>query len=238
MKIREAIPPTWVNVLGEGRLGLGLDLASSTKDTSNPSALVVTEKQGGSFIERLVLRWKTANPAVTSAIVHMVVGDALRAGKRIRRGVVDASNERLFAKGLKSSLLGKLPLELMMGGQTLKWQGQEYKAKVLLGLLYVRNFEENQIATPEAKWLGDDRGLVKRNGENFDAEIGDGGAHGDTFDAGKLANWALIGAGGGGPVHAAAAALGEMGGRVLSLLDPLQRDGRRPMFAHLHDSRD
>lgn len=229
MTPRDLIPPDWAERLGSGPLGLGVDLGTTTKQTSNPSALVVTEAVGDRRVEHLVLAWKTDVPEVTFQIVEMIVRDARRCERAFRRAAIDASNETFFAKLLRTRLLGLVPVDLVKGGEKVQWQGEDYIYKTLLNLLYAELYEQNCISIPNLKWISDDRRLVKKEGGGFITEMGESGAHGDTFDAGKLAHWSLIK--GRGSVAAAAAAVGQWGQKLLT------RTGVRAPFAKHHQHR-
>ena len=68
VSIIDAVPVGWLDYLSEpllgrvGRIGLGLDVATTEKATSNPSSLAVTEEVGLDYFVRLLLRWKTSDP--------------------------------------------------------------------------------------------------------------------------------------------------------------------------------
>ena len=58
MDLNKLIPPTWAEHLKGGKVCLGLDVASTIEDKSNPSSLTVMEQWEGVYYERLVVRWK------------------------------------------------------------------------------------------------------------------------------------------------------------------------------------
>ena len=51
--VSDAIPNTWLSRLTPEPLGLGLDLATTTKQTSNPSSFTAGQRVAGRFIARL-----------------------------------------------------------------------------------------------------------------------------------------------------------------------------------------
>lgn len=197
MTPREAINPSWTDHLTkEGRIGLGLDLATSEKKTSNPAGLTVLQHLSPRYCARLVISWKTDDPAVTSQIVALVVSDLIASGHPPTKLCVDASNEVFYAKTLKTELSGKVQVELVKGGEKVKYEGQEMDAKSMLGNLYVNHLEDGLITLPGGKWITDDHRLVSKEAGRFMTSLGKNGEHGDLFDGGKLALWALLRKGG------------------------------------------
>lgn len=207
MTPREAIPQAWTDHLTDAPIGLGLDLATSDKGTSNPSSLAVTQKEGRIYKVRLLISWKTSDPDVTTAIVKLVINDILKANVNIKRLSIDASNEVFFATKLKKDLRGLCQSVLVKGGEKLKHDGLEMDAKTLLGNLYVNALEDGQVELPSGSFIMDDHRLVKSDRGSFQTETGKNGQHGDTFDAVKHSIWGLIR--GGGKVQATAVGPGS-----------------------------
>ena len=196
MTTREAIPKSWIDHLGNGSLGLGTDLATTEKGTSNPSALAVTEQVGQRYLVRLLLAWKTADPDVTTAIIGHVLDDIAAANCRPKKLSIDASNEVFFATALKKKFQNKCPVILVKGGEKVKYKGEEFAAKTLLGNLYVNAIEDGLVSLPDGDFIRDDHRLVNREKGTFTTETGKNGQHGDTFDAVKHSIWALLVGGG------------------------------------------
>ncbi len=192
MTPREAIPKSWTDHLTDAPCGLGLDLATSDKGTSNPSSLAVTQREGRIYKERLIVSWKTADPDVTTAITKMVIEDIIELNLNIRRLAIDASNEVFFARQLKKALRHLCSCVLVKGGEKLKHEGEEMDAKTLIGHIYVNAIEDGQVELPIGSFIYDDHRLVKSDRGSFQTDTGKNGQHGDTFDAGKLSIWALI----------------------------------------------
>lgn len=191
MNPADFIPATWLDDLPmSGSIGLGHDIATTTKGTANWSSLSICQHASPLYTYPLVIRWRTADPEKNLAILDHVVSQIERTGRRARRLSVDASNEKYHAQRVRSFFAGRLPVELVVAGEKTDWRGESYDYKTLLGSLYSAAFEDNLIAMPEGKWLLDDHRLVKRERGTFVAEIGKDGGHGDTFDSGKLAYWA------------------------------------------------
>lgn len=191
MTPRAAIPRDWTDCLAGGPIGLGMDVGTTEQGTSNPSALAVMQHTPPLYVVRLLLCWKTSDEAVSREIVQTIVSDLERSERRPRRLCIDASNEVFFAQSIRSDLAGRVPVVLVKSGEKVTWRGLDYIYKTLLGNLYVSLFEDNLIALPPAQWISDDHRLVKREKGGFVAETGERGEHGDTFDACKLAYWAL-----------------------------------------------
>lgn len=199
-----AVPPDWALRCGGGMLTIGNDVATTDKKSSNPSGFTVMEKLSGIFWERLVVRFKSADPAVTYAILESIL-DA-RPAAEWRRLCIDASSEKYHAQTMRKKFRQRLPVDLISNGEAIDFQGERYSYKTLLGDLYVSAFEDNIIALPPETFVLDDHRLVKKQAGGYVTEVDEGGNHGDTFDSGKLAYWGHIN--GGGRVRAHAAQVG------------------------------
>jgi hypothetical protein len=205
MTPRAAIPRSWLDFLKSGPLGVGLDLATTDGPHSNPASITVMEEHGGLFYERLILAWKTRDEAVTRQMLRCVLEDLDSLHRRPRRVCIDASNETFFAQSLAKELRHLAAFTLIKGSENLTFQGETLKSKELLGNLFTNLHAEGRIATPEGPWIKEDRRLVQKSKGQFITLTGKTGEHGDTFDSGKLARWALLS---GGPIEAAAASVG------------------------------
>ncbi len=196
--LRQSLPTGWAAAIPSGGTwGIGYDVATSDRTTSNPSAIVARQQIGSRGIEWLVLTWKTRDPDASLLIAHTVASDLCAAGHRPRRLCVDDSNEKFHARELKKKLRGLCLVTGIAGNAVLKYAGEEFQAKHLLGTLYVKDHDDTLLWTPRAEWIKQDRSLVKYFAGSFTADIDAKGRHGDTFDAGKLAKWACIGRTGG-----------------------------------------
>jgi len=223
ISIADALPLGWLDCLTEnGRLGAGLDPATTEKAMSNPSALAIVEEVGLMYFVRLLVRWKTADPEVTRALIKYVINSLTLRRRRLSKLCVDASNERFFATDLRSNLAGLVPVELTVSSEAITYRGEKMSTKTYLGNLYVNTIDDGRLPLPEEKWISDDARLVVRDRGGFDAPVDKHGNHADTFDAVKQALHALVGRG--GPVTAGAAAVGS--------LNSTQPGWKNP-FAHL-----
>ena len=198
------------------RIGLGYDIATTTKDKSNPSSLSLVEQVGLNYFCRLILRWKTADPAIARAVIMGVL--MLIAPRKPIALCVDASNEKYYAADLKSALSMLVRTELIVSGESTQYLGEKMSFKVYLGNLLVNTMEDGRLSLPDEEWIKKDFRLVKRSGGSFETDLDESGNHGDTFDSTKLALHALTS--GGGPAVADAAAVGNFrsgadAGRVL-----------------------
>lgn len=220
---RECIDRDWTRFIGSGQIGLGLDLATTENETSNPSALCVMERSGPVFMQRLVLRFKTRREEITRALLDIVFNDLVLARHRPLRMCVDASNERFFSQSLQKQFSRFCPVQLIVANEKTEWKGEDFDYKTLLGNIYVNSFVDAAMRMPEAHWLKEDHRLVKRDKGRFIASQSPDGGHADTFDAGKLARFALEGR---GRAEASGAGVGQgsLGARVpAGLKNPLLR---------------
>lgn len=191
MLVRAAIPRDWSDRLTDGPISLGLDLATTTRATSNPSAIAVQQREGRQTLTRLMISWKTADPDVTEAVVACVMDDIERAARKPRRLVIDNSNEKFFATRLRRRFAGRTIIDLVAGNQKIEFRGETLDSKTLLGNLYASAIEDGLLLLPAGGWIELDHRLVMREAGGFITQLGPNGEHGDTFDAGKLAYYGL-----------------------------------------------
>ena len=181
--------------LGPGPVGLGWDLATTEHETSNPSAFAVIERRGVELIARLIAVWKTKDPDVALDRARTLV-EAVKARKEggpARRLDVDATNERYFATSVRKALAAELPVELIIGSETIERPGQEpMTMKQWLGSLLVGELDDNHLWLPPERYVKDDFRLVKKEKGNFVCVPDVDGKHGDTFDGTKLGIWSLL----------------------------------------------
>lgn len=180
--------------LGTGPVGLGLDLATTEGEMSNPTSLTVMESSGLEYLGRLTLVWKTKDPAVATDRIRRTIEAvrAIRPGNPPRRLAIDATNERYFATTLQRELAALIPVELVISSETVEQPGSEsITKKALLGNQYVAVLDDNRLTLAPERYLRDDHRLVRRDRGSFDTALGPNGEHGDTFDSHKLALHAL-----------------------------------------------
>jgi hypothetical protein len=226
MKIRaltpkEAWPDDWKSLLGDGPIAVGVDPATTTKKLSNPTGIVVTQREGFDYIVRAAIRFKTNDPAVTRAFVDLAID--LPGNRRVRRVVYLATSERFFATDERSRLAGRAPVELVIESEKTSYMGEEMTFKIYLGNLVVNTFNDAHLLVPNAVWLRND--LRQPEGSTFQAEPDENGNHADVFCGLGASLHGLISAG--GPVTAAAVPLSSIGA-------PLKlRAGLKNPLAHL-----
>lgn len=180
--------------LGANPVGLGWDLATTTKATSNPSAFAVVEREGVDTIVRAVFTWKTADPHLALERVRRIVEavNARNAGGRARKLGVDATGERYFAASVRTALAHLLPVELVIASETIEVPGQEpMTLKQYLGGQLIAQLDDNRLWLPPERMLKLDWRLVRKEKGQLICEPDVDGKHGDTFDAVKLGLHAL-----------------------------------------------
>ena len=192
----------WLHArLGANVVGLGFDVATTTKGSSNPSVLAVAEQQGNETILRAVFVWKTADPHLATERVRRVLETvkARKEGGRARKLCIDATSERYFAQGLRTALAAELPVELVIASETVNLPGMEspLTMKQYLGGRLIAELEDNHLWLPPERYLKADWRLVRKEKGQLVCEPDVDGKHGDTFDGAKLAHWALTSSGGG-----------------------------------------
>jgi hypothetical protein len=182
-------------------VGIGVDLATTEKATSNPTALAVVERRGVELVVRLVLTWKTKDPAIARDRILRVV-QAVRRGdgsrpRPARKLCVDATNERYFADDLARALRSEVPVEKVIASERLERPGREPMIrKTWQGSQLVGELEDNHVTLPPERYVREDFRLVKKEKGAFVCEPDVNGRHGDTFDAVKNGVDALLGTGG------------------------------------------
>jgi hypothetical protein len=188
------------NQLGTGPVGIGVDVATTEKQASNPTSVTIMERRGAEFIAPLTVVWKTRDPALAKFRFRQLIETVNRRpeGGRARRLAIDASNEVYFATEVQQEFAGLVQVELVKNGTTIEQPGQEpITMKAELGNQLVAVFDDNQLTTAPERYLKNDMRLVKRDRGSFNAELGPNGEHGDTFDSHKLGLHALTSTAGG-----------------------------------------
>lgn len=209
--LADALPPHWLgNLVDGGKIGMGLDVATTEKAKSNPSALAVADQVGVDYFIRLLIRWKTADPAITEAIVWHVIAQLASVNCRARRLCIDATSEKFFATNLRKALAGILAVELVVSSEATQYLSEPMSFKVYMGNLYINTIDDGRLALPDEKWVSNDARQVKRDKGTFLADIDEEGNHADAFDACKLSLHSLIGKSG-GPAEASIPQLNSFG---------------------------
>ena len=177
--------------LGNGPIAGGWDLASTEKATSNPSSFTVMELDGSDFVTRLALLWKTSRPEVQIERARKLIAAvaARPAGGRMRRLGIDATGDRLFARGVQQALAGDVPVELIVMSETVQLPGYDSTVtrKTALHDRYLGALNDNRHTFPPERYFREDHRLLKKVGGTYTCEAGPDGRHGDTFTSGALA---------------------------------------------------
>ncbi len=178
------LPANWRELLGEiaEPVTLGFDVATTEKNTSNPSSVTIAEKRGAEHAARLIFRWKTNDPKVSTAYLREFVSTL-----KTRRLVVDASNERFYARQVRDALSRYCSVELVVSSENITVGTVEMPVKTYLGNLVVNALDDGKLALPADRVVRQDFRLVRKVRGRFDNEVDGSGNHGDTFDSTKLA---------------------------------------------------
>ncbi|MDD5349495.1 MAG: hypothetical protein PHQ12_04715 [Chthoniobacteraceae bacterium] len=183
--------------LKDGRVGIGWDVASTTEEKSNPSSVTFTESLGGERFQRLVVVFKLTKEDIARAWVLYLI-DVVRSRPRggpAERLCIDGSNERLFAQGTKDKFAATISTEIILNGSPVDPQPPGYLAsinyKTYLGDLYSASVNEGRTALPPDEYIKKDHLLPLKDAGKYSCPVDADGRHGDTFDSGKNAEYAL-----------------------------------------------
>jgi hypothetical protein len=185
------------DLLGSGPVGFGFDVATTTGEKSNPSSLTITERRGTERVQRLVAIWKERKEAIARERLRDVVMAVRqrKTGGPARRLCVDATNEKYFAEGTRAALASIIPVQLVVASESVDPLPSGYEKstnyKSYTGDLYCAAINENRYSMPSAAYIKADHRLVMKNAGRYECEPDNDGRHGDTFDSGKLAEFAL-----------------------------------------------
>jgi hypothetical protein len=207
----DELPANWMRFLvPDVRAAIGYDIATTEKKMSNPGAISVGQLIQGVFVEAFAFVWKTNDPEVARMVLRSVFnGVRERTGKPPKRLCIDATNERFFARDVKTEFAGQMIVELVVMSENTEYLGQTMSWKSYLGNQLVNHYEDGQIAMAGDRYLREDARLVTKERGLFVNNVDSQGRHGDTFDARKLALHGLVTKG--GPVEAEAVNVGGIG---------------------------
>lgn len=198
--------------LGKHPIGLGLDIATTEKGTSNPTCLAIVELDGLQYTVRAILIWKTREPDIAEERIVRVVDvvNARPSGGRARGLSIDATSEKYFAERIKKRLRAKLPVNLVVSSEKFERPGHEpTNFKQHLGSVYVAALDDNHLTLPCSQYVKDDHRLVKKERGQFVCDPAPDGKHGDTFDGPKLGMHAVTKR---GPAELSAGNVGQFQG--------------------------
>ena len=226
----DSFPLGWRDLLTDGPIALGYDVATTEDGMSNPSSLTIMEKVGADFLARLKIIWKTTDPDIARGMLRE--GLELGRDRRARRLCIDASNEKYYAVSVKKEFGGMVIVELVVSSETTTYGGEKMNFKTYLGNQLVNTMDDGHLILPESRYVKEDYRLVLRDRGGFATQTDSQGRHGDTFDSDKLALHGLISRG--GPARAEAVSVGGIGrspnsawsSRSARLADAMERGGK------------
>lgn len=181
--------------LTAGPVGIGVDWASSQKEGTNPTSVTVSEADGETDVQRVVIVWKASSPDVQRERLRRVVTTvaARPQGGASRRVAQDATGQQLFCRDVAKDLAGLVPVESVVMSESVNLPAYDtpISKKTYLGDLYVARLNDNRLTLPPERYVREDHRMPKKIKGLYVCEPAADGKHGDTFDSGKLASWAL-----------------------------------------------
>jgi len=188
----------------KARVGLGFDVATTTKGKSNPSVVSVVEEHGPEWVVRARFVWKTKDPEVANERLDSIIDTVAapcgksRPGGRAIALAQDATNEKYYAEDNRKRLRRKLPVILVVASESVDKPGLDKPTnyKEYLGDGLVDKLNDNNLTLPGDQYTRQDYRLVMKDRGKFVCEPNENGMHGDTFDGDKLGGYALRGGGG------------------------------------------
>lgn len=180
--------------------GLGWDVATTENKLSNPSSVTVAQRSGVELRQPLVVLWKTRDPKLARARARAIIEACRDLGAPGRRLCIDGSNERNFAEETRQEFASLIPVEIVVSGEVVEPFPAGYDRnkgnvnyKTYLGDQYAGEINDNHyVCPPEAYYKKDHQSVIKERGK-YSCEVAADGGHGDTFDSGKLAQFAING---------------------------------------------
>jgi len=175
------------------RIGLGFDVATTTKGKSNPSVVSIMEERGPEWIVRARFIWKTNDPATANVRLTAILNVLQRCNIRPRALAQDATNERYYAEQNRQAFRSRLPVILVVASAAVNKPGLDKPTnwKEYLSNQLVAKLDDNNLTLPPDDYTRLDYRLVMKDRGKFICEPNDQGMHGDCFDADKLAGHAL-----------------------------------------------
>lgn len=175
--------------------GIGVDVATTEKGTSNPSSVTVTQGIGAEYCAVLNVIWKTRDPKIARERMRRIVETCRECRAPARQLCIDGSNEYYFAVETQQEFAVLVPVRIIKNGENVLPPPPGYdhavNYKTLLGDLYTAEINDNHYALPPENYFKKDHRSVLKDRGTYEAEADADGGHGDTFDSGKLAQFAL-----------------------------------------------
>jgi hypothetical protein len=175
------------------RIGLGFDVATSTKGKANPSVVSLLEEHGLEWVVRCRFIWKTKDPEIANQRIHSILNILEKRGIRPRALVQDATNERYYAEQNRTHFRAKVPVVLVVASETVDKPSLDKPTnwKEYLGNQLIAKLDDNNLTLPADEYTRTDYRLVMKDRGRITCEPNAEGMHGDCFDADKLAGHAL-----------------------------------------------
>jgi hypothetical protein len=116
----------------------------------------------------------------------------------VRKICIDASNERLSAEETADDMVGVAPVRLVINSNVVEPKPPGYSErdgnvnyKTYLGDIYAARVNDGRVNLPADEYIKSDHRLTMKDaGRYVCVPDPQSGAHGDTFDSGKLAEFA------------------------------------------------
>ncbi len=175
------------------KIGIGFDVATTTKGKSNPSVISIMEERGPEWVVRARFIWKLNDPAIANERLAAILDTLQRCGIRPKALAQDATNERYYAEQNRKIFRSRVPVILVVASQAVDKPGLDKPTnfKEYLSNQLVAKLDDNNLTLPPDDYTRVDYRLVMKDRGKFVCEPNDHGMHGDCFDADKLAGHAL-----------------------------------------------
>ncbi len=140
------------------RIGLGFDVATTTKGKSNPSVLSIMEERGPEWIVRARFIWKTKDPEVANQRLSSILDIFECCGIRPKALAQDATNERYYAEQNRTLFRRRLPVILVVASQAVDKPGLDKPTnwKEYLGNQLVAKLDDNNLTLPPDEYTRTD----------------------------------------------------------------------------------
>jgi hypothetical protein len=171
-------------------VGIGVDPATTVKAKSNPTGVTVTEEHGNLYAARLILAWKTDNPAVADERIDRILAtikQRMSGGGPAKAMCIDATNERYWASATRDRLAGELPVTLVVGSEKYAdAHGEPMNMKQYTCSMLIGELNDNHLTIPPERYVLEDWRLVRTERGIYAWDPDAQGRHGDTFDSTRL----------------------------------------------------
>lgn len=172
-------------------IGIGVDPATTVKAKSNPTGVTIIEESGNLYVARLIIAWKTADPAIADERIDRIVAAIKKrsaGGGPARSMCIDATNERYWASATRDRLAGELPVTLVVGSEAYADpHGEPMNKKQYTCSMLIGHLNDNHLTLPPDRYIKDDWRLVRTERGIYMWNPDSQGKHGDTFDSTRLA---------------------------------------------------